>query len=383
MSLSSVVGMGCIAGVAMAVCIGGPGAIFWLVLFSFLSMNTSFAETILAVHYSSVNLEQKTVDCAPVRYIRESLRENGLLWLGTVLSAVYGVMYFLGLLGNQVYQINEAVSYFTNFAVLARWRVFLVMFFAILVTLVVYMGIARLAKIFERILPVVSCSYLLLVVITLVYRWKYLPQVIALILREAFRLRSATGGIVAAISTGIRRGSFCSEAGLGSATTPYAAAASANPVAQASLGSLNPLLVSLVCLASGLLVVSGMVTMPNLLTKCHSGTILLNEVLGGITPVFSIIFGCIIPVISLNLCSNYSINAHNVFTNCFGSKSMFICTLVQLMATAGSLYFSLPSILMVSDTLYLSLAIPNILCLVLVQRHLRRIYQKNLVALGL
>ncbi|MDR2077636.1 MAG: alanine:cation symporter family protein, partial [Rickettsiales bacterium] len=255
-SLSSILGMGSIAGVATAIHIGGPGSIVWLVIMMIFSMNTSFSETLLAVRHKNINLKSKTIDCAPVRYIKKSLEEIGLLKFGIFLSVTYGIMFFIGLLGTQMYQVGEAVNLLVQFKILSRFRVAITALFNLIVLTVIYGGIVKMAKVFEKLLPIVCSMYLVSVIVILAFNIKNLPMALITMVKEAFKIKSATGGIIGAICTGVKRGTYSNESGLGSATTPYAAMNSDNPLKPASLGSLNPIFVGIMCLATGLIIVS-------------------------------------------------------------------------------------------------------------------------------
>lgn len=229
-SLSSVVGLGSIIGVATAIYIGGPGAVFLMTLMIFFSINVSFVETLLTTKYREFNLEERTVTCAPINYIKNSLKDNSFIKLGLFLSILYGILYFLGLFGSQIYQIGEVVNSVKQFKPIANYSKFIVVIFDLLLLYIAYFGITKTSKIFLKILPCICGLYFLSTVIILIFNIKTLPIALLTIIKEAFNLKSATGGIIGTISVGIRRGVYSYESDLGSATTPYAATKTDNPI---------------------------------------------------------------------------------------------------------------------------------------------------------
>ncbi|MDR2778102.1 MAG: alanine:cation symporter family protein [Rickettsiales bacterium] len=373
-SLSSIVGMGSVAGVATAINTGGPGSILWLMIMMIFSMNTSFSETLLAVRHRNVDLEKKTIDCAPIRYIRKSLEEVGFLRFGFFLSIVYGVMYFIGLIGTQIYQVGEAVNLLTQFKLLSESRIIITVLFNLTVLVIIYGGITRMAQVFEKLLPVVCSIYLISVMVILVFNIKNLPMAVLTMVKEAFKIKSVTGGIVGAICTGVKRGTYSNESGLGSATTPYAAMNSANPLKQAGLGSLNPIFVGLMCMATGLIIVSsGIYLDPN----SGNGIVMVKNAFSSVFSWFPYILSTIIPLLSLSLCISSAFGAQNVYQYYFGRKTIFLYFILQFTAILSSAFINLDEIIMVADTLYLSIAVPNIICLFLSRKIIKATYEEN------
>lgn len=371
-SLSSVIGMGSIAGVATAIYVGGPGSIFWLIFMVLFSMNTSFAETLLAVKYRKINTEEKSIDCAPVSYIKGTMKDNGFLKFGIFLSAVYGVMYFIGLIGSQMYQVEEVVNLLTDFKLFKNSGITITILFDIFVLVVVYGGITKIAKMFEKLLPLVCGLYLFSVIIILIFNIKQIPLAFYTIIKEAFKLKSATGGIVGALCTGIKRGAYSNEAGLGAATTPYAAMESDNPIKQASIGSLNPFFVGIMCLATGLIIISSGVYSGN-----SNGIVLVSDAFGTVFSWFPYILSILIPLLSFSLCVSSTFNAQNVYQYYFGKKTNFIFIMVQFIMILTAAFVDLDEIIMLADTLYLSIALPNIICLFFSRNMIRDFYKEN------
>lgn len=378
-SLSSVIGMGSITGVATAVYIGGAGAIFWIVLMVIFSTNISFAETLLTTKYREFDLNKKTVTCAPINYIKNSLKDNGFIKLGLCLSILYGILYFLGLFGSQIYQMGEVINSIKQFKPLANYGKFIVIIFDLLLLTIAYFGITKTSKVFLKVLPCICGIYLLSAIAIIIFNIKVLPKAVITIVKEAFRLKSATGGIIGAISVGIRRGIYSYESGIGSATTPYAATKSDNPIKEAYLCMLNPIIAGLICLVTGIVVV---VSNSYLTATNADGFNMIFNSFTSVHRLFPCILVFIIALTSFSLCLNLVFNILNVCQYYFGRKTILIFMAIQflivILATSGD--FSMITI--VCDTLYLSIALPNIICLLISRKTIKEIYNENIAKLN-
>lgn len=374
-SLSSVVGLGSIIGVATAIYIGGPGAVFWMTLMIFFSINVSFVETLLTTKYREFNLEERTVTCAPINYIKNSLKDNSFIKLGLFLSILYGILYFLGLFGSQIYQIGEVVNSVKQFKPIANYSKFIVVIFDLLLLYIAYFGITKTSKIFLKILPCICGLYFLSTVIILIFNIKTLPIALLTIIKEAFNLKSATGGIIGTISVGIRRGVYLYESDLGSATTPYAATKTDNPIKEAYLGALNPIVAGLMCLITGIVVVS---TKSYLNSVDANGFNIMVGSFSSVSKWFSYILTIIITLTSFSLCLSVVFNALNVYQYYFGKKTTFIFMIMQFLVILTTISGDFSMIVMVCDTLYLSIALPNIIGLFLSRKTIKNLYDENI-----
>lgn len=368
-SLSSVVGIGSIGGVATAIYLGGAGAVFWLVLMSFFSMNTVFAEVLLAMKYKNVNESEKTVECAPVSYIREFFKSINFIKLGIILSICYAVLYFVGLLGTEVYQIKETINILSEFKFLSNHKISLVIIFNLTLLVIAYGGISRIAKIFEKLLPFVCGLYLVSILIILLFNFSNIFDGIYIIVKEAFSLKSLGGGIMGSICAGVKRAVYTNEAGLGTSTTPYTANKSDNCIKQAGIGSLNPFFVSVMCLLTGLAVV-----ITGVYDGGSNGVLMVKEAFSSVSHWFTYILVIEIILISFSLSLSSAFYIQNIYLYIFGKKTLIICYLLQLFISVSAVALDLNEIVVMADTLYLSIAIPNLICLFCARKKIKEIY---------
>ena len=227
-ALSATIGTGNIAGVATAIFLGGPGAVFWMWICAVFGMATKFAEAVLAVKYRHM-LPDGTMQGGPMRYIADGL---GLKWLGWFF-ALMGCVAAFGI-GSMVQSNSVAV------ALEHTWKVPPVLtgiVMALMTGVVIIGGIRRIGKVTEKIVPVMGIFYVSGAMIILLVNFHALPQAFTLIFTHAFSPISATGGfagaaVASAIRFGVARGVFSNEAGLGSAPIAHAAAKTDDPVRQ-------------------------------------------------------------------------------------------------------------------------------------------------------
>ena len=256
-ALSSTVGTGNIAGVATAIALGGPGALFWMWCAAVIGLATKYAEAVLAVHYRETDALGKKVG-GPMYYIKNGLGAKWK-WLG-MLFAFFGALAGFGLANtvqsNAVSQVLE-----TNFNVptLASGMVM-----SILVGIVLLGGIKRIAEVAGKLVPLMAVIYLLATMSILILNAAEVPAAVFLIVDTAFNGAAATGGFVGAsimlaLQSGVARGVFSNESGLGSAPIAHAAAETNSPVRQGSIAMLGTFIDTLIiCTMTGLvLIVTG------------------------------------------------------------------------------------------------------------------------------
>ena len=256
-SLSSTIGMGNIAGVATAIGLGGPGALFWMWCAAFVGMATKYAEAVLAVNYRETDEAGRKVG-GPMYYIKNGLGDKWK-WLGGAF-ALFGSLAGFGLANtvqsNAVSQVLE-----TNFNVPT---VISGIVMAVLVGGVLLGGIKRIASVAGKLVPFMAALYMTATFIILVMNAPVIPAAIILVVDSAFNGAAATGGfagatLMLALRMGIARGIFSNEAGLGSAPIAHAAAETNSPVRQGTIAMLGTFIDTLIiCTMTGLvLIVTG------------------------------------------------------------------------------------------------------------------------------
>lgn len=236
-ALSATIGTGNIAGVATAIALGGPGAVFWMWVTALFGMATKYGEAVLAVRYREVDALGNYVG-GPMYYIRNGLGRNWR-WLG-LLFAVFGMIAAFGI-GNMVQANSVADAVQAKFDI-ATWKTGAAI--TVLAAAVILGGIGRIGQVAAKLVPLMAIAYLLGAITIVGLYIEQVPAVLKLIVTSAFSGAAATGGFAgaavwAAIQFGVARGIFSNEAGLGSAPIAHAAAKTDDPVRQGLIGMLG------------------------------------------------------------------------------------------------------------------------------------------------
>ena len=243
-ALAATVGTGNIAGVAGAIAIGGPGAVFWMWISALLGMCTKFSEVTLAVHFREKNAEGDLVG-GPMYYIKNGLKKQWH-WLA-YLYAAFGVLTVFGT-GNatQVNTITTAIdSALYNYGVISEQNVSTLnlvigIILAVLIGLILLGGIKRIGQVAEKLVPFMAVIYIILAIGVVILNYRNIPTVFASIFKGAFSPASVTGGAVGSffmsMKKGVSRGIFSNEAGLGTGSIAHACADTRKPVKQGFFG---------------------------------------------------------------------------------------------------------------------------------------------------
>lgn len=235
-ALSGTIGLGNIAGVAIAIAIGGPGATFWMIIIAFFAMTLKFAESMLAVKHRTI-LPDGTVFGGPMYYLQKGLEESNWPRLGKILAFSYGVFAIPNLL--QYTQVNQAYSQVSAVTGLEFPWLFGVGL-AAAVALVIIGGINGLAKLTSSLVPAMCAIYLLATLTILITHADAIPGAFASIYRGAFAPEGVVGGVVGVFVIGMRRAIYSTEAGTGVSTMVHAAAKTREPVSQGLAASVEP-----------------------------------------------------------------------------------------------------------------------------------------------
>ena len=243
-ALAATVGTGNIAGVAGAIAIGGPGAVFWMWISAILGMCTKFAEVTLAVHFREVNADGELVG-GPMYYIKNG-RGKHWHWLAYLFSA-FGVLTVFGT-GNatQINTITTAInSALLNYNIISEGSVsksnlIIGIIIAALVALILLGGVKRIGNVTEKLVPFMAVFYIILAIGVVIMNIQHVPGVFAAIFKGAFKPSAVTGGVVGSffmsMKKGVARGIFSNEAGLGTGSIAHACADTQKPVKQGLFG---------------------------------------------------------------------------------------------------------------------------------------------------
>ncbi len=261
-AVSGTVGIGNIAGVAIAISLGGPGATFWMIVAGFLGMATKFAECTLGVHYRRENPDG-SVSGGPMYYLERGLAEHNMPRLGKGLGLFYAIAMMIGCLGiGNMFQANQAAAIITTVSggeasPLAGNNWIIGVILAGIVALVIVGGIRSIAQVTSKLVPFMAVLYTVSAIVVIAMNADKLPWAITAIIEGAFSPAGVTGGIIGVIIIGFRRAVFSNEAGLGSASIAHSAVKTDYPATEGYVGLLEPFIDTVViCTLTALVIIT-------------------------------------------------------------------------------------------------------------------------------
>ncbi|MGF1703022.1 sodium:alanine symporter family protein [Photobacterium makurazakiensis] len=359
-SLSATIGTGNIAGVATAIFLGGPGALFWMWCTALVGMATKFAEAVCAVKYRETDANGNHVG-GPMYYIKNGLSSKWA-WLGTAF-AIFGGLAGFGI-GNTVQSNSVAAAVESSFGVSPMVSGLVMM---VLVGLVLMGGIKRIADVAGKLVPLMAAFYIASGIIVLAMNASELPAAFSLIITSAFTPVAAQGGFAgaavwAAIRFGVARGIFSNEAGLGSAPIAHAAAQTKNPVAQGLVAMLGTFIDTIVvCSITGLaIVVSGT------WQSGETGAALTSAAFASALPgIGNYVVAIALSIFAFTTILGWSFYSEKCVQYLFGVKAIVPFRVLWIVAVPIGATSSLEFIWLLADTLNAMMAIPNLIALLL------------------
>ena len=256
-ALSGTVGLGNIAGVGVAVYLGGPGATFWMILAGLLGMASKFTECTLGVHYRN-EYKDGTVSGGPMYYLSKGLSEKGQAGLGKFLAIFFSICCIGGALGGgNMFQANQSfvqISSIIPFFEGKGWLFGLIM--AAVVGIVIIGGIKSIARVTEKVVPGMAVIYVGAALIIILINIGEVPAAVSAIITGAFAPTAVAGGAIGALIQGFKRAAFSNEAGIGSASIAHSAVVTKHPVTEGYVALLEPFIDTVViCTMTSLVIV--------------------------------------------------------------------------------------------------------------------------------
>ena len=358
-ALSSTIGTGNIAGVATAIAIGGPGALFWMWCTALVGMSTKYAEAVLAVKFREVDERGQYVG-GPMYYIKNGLSAKWK-WLGTAF-AIFGALAGFGL-ANTV-QSNSVANVLNNtFSIPVELTAVVI---TILVAAVILGGIERIAQVAGKLVPFMAISYITAGLLVLATHLPQIPDALLLIVDSAFSGHAATGGfsgaaIALAIRQGVARGIFSNEAGLGSAPIAHAAAKTNDPVRQGVIAMLGTFIDTIcVCTITGLAIV-----VTGVWSSGINGAPLTSMAFGLGIPGGEYLVSCGLAIFAFTTMLGWCVYGERCAEFLFGVKAILPFRILWIAAIPLGAIAQLDLVWALADMLNALMAIPNLIALIL------------------
>ena len=383
-ALSATVGLGNIAGVAIAVSLGGPGAILWMVLAGFLGMSSKFVECTLGQKYREVRPNGQVMGGA-MYYLSKGLKEKGMGGLGKVLAVMFAILCIGGSLGGgNTFQVNQALNAISetipffdggiNAAggrdVANGWVFGLTM--TILVGIVIIGGIKRIASTAEKIVPSMCGIYVVACLYILGSHASEIGSAFALIFNNAMSLDAGIGGFVGVLIIGFKRAAFSNEAGVGSAAIAHSAAKTAYPVREGVVALLEPFIDTIVvCTMTGLVIVITGAYDPSTLVGGEAvfapylsnanGAGLTSQAFGSVIWWFPYVLSAAVALFAFSTMISWSYYGERCWAYLFGDNSSMSYKVLFLTFTFLGSVINSQNVLDFGDLMILGMAFPNVL----------------------
>ena len=369
-ALSATVGLGNIAGVAIAISIGGPGATFWMIVAGFLGMTTKFTEATLAQRYREVRPDGRIMGGA-MEYLSKGFAEYNLPRTGKILAAMFAVFTVFGSFGaGSAFQVSQSLGAVQEmFPFFKETPIAYGLIMGLAVGVVIIGGLRRIAHTAEAVVPSMIVIYLAACLWIILGNIEHIPRALTTIFTEAFAPIAVAGGMVGALVQGFKRAAFSSEAGLGSAAIVHSTASVKYPVRQGMVALYEPFIDTVViCTMTALvIVITGVYNDPATLAirEASKGAALTSAAFSTVSTWFPVILTLSVVLFAYSTMISWSYYGERCWAYLFGEcaslvyRVMFLCFIVIASITSAA------NIVDFTDLLVLAMAFPNLLGLYL------------------
>ena len=371
-ALSGTVGLGNIAGVAIAISLGGPGATFWMIVAGLLGMSSKFVECTLGVKYRQID-DDGTVHGGPMYYLRDGLEKKNFKNLGKFLAVLFALLCIGGSVGGgNMFQANQAFSALKGiFPSIANYGPLFGIFFSILVGIVIIGGIKSIAMVTERIVPLMAAVYVGASLVIILLNFSEIGFVVSEIISGAFTPKAGFGGIVGVLIIGFKRAAFSNEAGVGSASIAHSAAKTKEPVSEGMVALLEPFIDTVVIctMTAFVIIITGNYENVDGL----GGSELTAQAFGSVISWFPYILTIAILLFAFSTMISWSYYGLKSWTFLFGKSKVSELSyklMFMLFIVVGS-SVSLGAVVDFSDMMILAMAFPNIIGLLIMSGEVR------------
>ncbi len=380
-ALSATVGLGNIAGVAVAISIGGPGATFWMIIAGFLGMSSKFVECTLGVKYRQID-KYGVVSGGPMYYLRDGLKKRNMKWLGIILSILFAILVIGGSFGGgNMFQANQAFSQLAYLVPsIENYGMWFGVILAILVGFVIIGGIKSIARVTDKIVPIMAAIYVLAALLIILMNIENTGEAFMLIFDGAFGADALKGGIIGVLIVGFQRAAFSNEAGVGSAAIAHSAVKTDTPITEGFVSLLEPFVDTVViCTMTALvLIYTGTYENPMGYEGAQLTSLAFSKVFSWfpyvlVIAIFLFAFSTMISWSYYGL-KGFDFLFGGFFEKIFGNKEVskytyFTIFLGFIIVGASS---NLGSVITFSDMMILAMAFPNIIGLLILLPEIRQ-----------
>ena len=386
------VGLGSVAGMAVAIGFGGPGAVFWLVIMGIVLSTLKFAEIALGHKFRTVDLEKNTAYGGPFQYIAESFKVLKLPKFGKFIGKFYAIMMMLAVFfATNMFQCGQtALVLGDNLSFLKQsnstpfladiighseaittniycWILGVIV--VLLIGLTIIGGMSGVAKIAGALVPFMTISYVLCALVILIVNFAKIPYAINVIMVEAFNLKAATGGLIGGIAYGSLRSMYTSESGAGTSAISHSSAKTKEPIMEGCTGFVEVLFPMIVCIMTGLIVVA---------TESYKiegavGVVMTSNAFASVSSWFPALLTIQVPFLALTTAIAWGLYGDRVWKNLFGDTLPdWLFKILYLGCTFGGfVIIDQTLVIRLADYIWISMVLPNVITLLFMRNILK------------
>lgn len=370
-AVSATVGLGNIAGVAIAISLGGAGATFWMILAGLLGMSSKFVECTLGVKYRFINQEGRIFG-GPMNYLRYGLEKRNLTGLGKVLAFTFAILAIgASFGGGNMFQANQSFKILSGQIPVLEGNGFIFgLFLSVLVGVVIIGGINSIAKVTDKVVPFMAGIYILGALIVIGANIENIGVAFSAIINGAFSPDALKGGFVGVLIVGFQRAAFSNEAGVGSAAIAHSAAKTNHPPSEGFVALLEPFIDTVVvCTLTALVIIfTGMHEVEGL-----SGVQLTTDAFGKVVSWFPYVLSVAVFLFAFSTMISWSYYGMRAWSYVFGKSKQneLIYKMFFLLFVVIGASISLGAVLDFSDMMILAMSFPNIIGLLIMSGEVR------------
>lgn len=382
-AVSATVGLGNIAGVALAISIGGAGATFWMIIAGILGMASKFVECTLGLKYRFINSEGKIFG-GPMNYLEYGLKRRNLKWLGKFLAVLFAVLCIgASMGGGNMFQANQSFEILAGqFEFMEGKGFYFGLGLAALVGAVIIGGIESIGKVTGRVVPLMAAVYVISAFVVIGVNYENIGSAFSAIYNGAFNASALNGGVIGVLIVGFQRAAFSSESGIGSAAIAHSAGKTHHPASEGYVALIEPFIDTVViCTLTALvLIFTGMHEVDGI-----GGVQLTSSAFATVMPWFPYVLSLVVFLFAFSTMISWSYYGMRAWTYLFGktTTSELIYKAIFLVFVVIGASVGLGAVLDFSDMMILSMAFPNIIGLYIMSDEVRndlREYTRKLKA---
>lgn len=371
-ALSATVGLGNIAGVAVAIKLGGPGAVFWLWVVAFFGMSMKFSSCTFAQLHREIDSNGKVIG-GPMVYLKKAFAEKGWPWFGKFLGYFAAVAtIFAAFGGGNMFQANQTYELLSQeFPLLADYPFVVGGVLATFTGIVILGGIQRIADVTSKLVPAMCLFYCISCLAIILSNFGEIGPMFSEIFRQAFSPEAAFGGtFIGVFIQGVQRASFSNEAGVGSAAIAHAAAKTDEPVREGTVAMLGPFIDTIV--------VCTMTALTILITKAHldptlanNGALITAKAFSSLGSWMPMLLTIATVIFAYSTMISYGYYGERATSFLFGEKNIKFFRIIYVAVIVIAPGLSLSNVITFSDLMLLSMALPNIVGMIFISKKVK------------